>query len=250
VERFPSYRSFAAASLGEIVGDPLLQQGRRLEAATLEAGILVNDGAAQFTWRELPRIAQVAPGFGVAATDFDGDSRPDVILAQNFFGPVPETGRLDGGLGQLLAGELEGRFRPVEPRVSGLVIPGDAKSAGVADFNGDGRPDLLVGVNDSEWLVFTNAISTRPPPLNIRLRGKPGNPTAVGARVTVRMTDGAQQCAEVHAGGGYLSQSTARLYFGREGTRQVQDISVRWPDGTVTLTNGAQAGREMVLSLP
>ena len=33
----------------------------------------------------------VAPGFGIVAGDFDGDSNADLYFVQNFYGPQAET---------------------------------------------------------------------------------------------------------------------------------------------------------------
>jgi hypothetical protein len=172
----------------------------------------------------------VAPAFGVAVEDVDADGNADVYLVHNFYSPAPETGRMDGGLSVLLKGDGKGTFTPVWPDASGLVVPGDAKSLTVTDLNGDQRPDFVVGVNNGEVLAFENQ-SNAGNPLVVRLSDAPGNPTAVGARVTLEMSSGERQTAEVTAGGGYLSQSGGELFFGL-GQSQVKQIVVRWPDGT------------------
>ena len=51
-----------------------------------------------FSFAALPVLAQIAPAFGVQAADFDGDGHLDLAVAQNFFSPQRETGRMDGGL--------------------------------------------------------------------------------------------------------------------------------------------------------
>ena len=62
---------------------------------------------------------------------------------------------MDGGLGQLLCGTKEGQFSPVAVGTSGFAVSGDAKSLAASDINGDGRPGLLVGVNDAPtWLLY------------------------------------------------------------------------------------------------
>ena len=88
----------------------------------------VNDGNGKFAFRPLPWMAQLAPCFGVSITDIDGDGHPDIVLAQNFFGPQVETGRFDGGLSVLLRGDGKGGFSEVWPKESGIVVTGDAKS--------------------------------------------------------------------------------------------------------------------------
>jgi hypothetical protein len=52
--------------------------------------------------------------------------------------------------------------------------------------------------------------------------------------VTVRRDDGWTQTAEVAAGGGYLSQQPATLYFGLGRDGRVTAVEVRWPDGTAS----------------
>ena len=86
--------------------------------------------------------------------------------------------------------------------------------------------------------------------MNLRLTGKPGNPTAIGARVTVTRTDGSTQTAEVYAGGGYLSQSSAVLTFGLGATSQVRQVRIRWPDGLDTSEMPLPDQRILVLREP
>jgi len=232
--RFTSFKDFADASLAEIFTAPRLQAATRFVVNTLESGVLLNDGQGHFTFRPLPRLAQVAPVFGVTLTDVDADGRMDLFLVQNFFSPQPETGRMDGGLSLLLQGNGDGTFTPIWPRESGLVVPGDAKSLAVTDLNGDGWPDFVIGINDDELRTFENRAPRQNRRLNIELRGKAGNPTGIGARVRLTLASGAVRVGELHAGGGYLSQSTRILSFGLSLTDRPSRIDVRWPDGRTT----------------
>lgn len=67
----------------------------------------------------------------------------DIYINQNFFGPQPETGFFDGGLGILLRNDGESNFKPVWPKDSGLIVPEDATAAVITDFNLDGWPAIL-----------------------------------------------------------------------------------------------------------
>jgi hypothetical protein len=139
---------------------------------------------------------------------------------------------MDGGLSLLLLGGAQGKFEPVWPDRSGLVVSGDAKSLTVTDLDGDHWPDLLVGINDQPIEAFINQRTEDGRMLTVRLHGPSGNPTAIGARVTVAQNGDVSQTAEVSAGGGYLSQSSSTLSFGLPVDGQFQQIEVRWPDGT------------------
>jgi hypothetical protein len=229
--KFPNFAEFASATLAEVYDRESLAGAMRLEANTLESGLLVNDGAGHFEFVALPGLAQAAPGYGVQLSDFNADGRCDVLLAQNFFGPQRETGRMDGGLGLLLLGEEDAKFQPVWPYESGIVIPDDAKSLLVADINDDCWPDFAVGINNGDVQIYENLKAGPGRPLVVRLSNCPGNPDAAGARVELRTKQGKSQAAEVSAGGSYLTQSGGDLYFGTSEGDGVATINVRWPDG-------------------
>ena len=236
-EKFTTFQSFAEASLADIYSPRLLAAARRFEVNTLESGVLLNDGRGHFTFRVLPRLTQASPAFGVALSEVDGDGKADLYLTQNFFSPQPETGRMDGGLSLLHRGNGDGSFTPVWPKESGLVVPGDAKGLAVTDLNSDGWPDFVVAINNGELMPFENRGSKQNRILNIRLEGRRGNPTAIGARVTITLDDTSTQTAEVNAGGGYLSQSTSTLTFGLGENNKLRNIHVSWPDGSTSATN-------------
>ena len=242
-EKFTTYRDFALADLSQIYTQKCLTDAHRLAATSLESGVLINDGAAHFEFVPLPHLAQAAPGFGIVLTEVDGDGVADLYVAQNFFSPQVETGRMDGGLSLLLRGNGDGTFEPVWPAESGLIVHQDAKSLTTTDLNADGWPDFLVGINNGPPHVYIHQGGANGRVLTVRLEGRAGNAEGVGARVTLHLDDGRQQTAEVHSGGGYLSQSTRMLTFGLGTDGKPATLEVRWPDGSRSTHRELDEGR-------
>jgi len=234
LKRFTRTEPYARATLGEILGEDRLAKARRYAATELRSGVFLSQPDGTYRFEPLPRIAQISPLQSVAAGYFEGDGHADIYAVQNSFAPIPSVGRFDGGLSQLLRGDGRGHFAAVPPAESGLVVPGDAKALAVIDLGGDGWPGFLVTRNNSSALAFHNTGSARHRPLRIVLRGAPGNPTAVGARVTVELSDGSLETAEVAAGSGTYSQSTAACFFGYPEGSPPRKILVRWPSGETT----------------
>ena len=230
----PSLEGGDEGLLGEILGEDRLAKARRYAATELRSGVFLSQPDGTYRFEPLPRIAQISPLQNVAAGYFEGDGHADIYAVQNSFAPIPSVGRFDGGLSQLLRGDGRGHFAAVPPAESGLVVPGDAKALAVIDLGGDGWPGFLVTRNNSSALAFHNTGSARHRPLRIVLRGAPGNPTAVGARVTVELSDGSLETAEVAAGSGTYSQSTAACFFGYPEGSPPRKILVRWPSGETT----------------
>jgi hypothetical protein len=68
----------------------------------------------------------------------------------------------------------------------------------------------------------------------IRLRGKDGNPQAIGAMLTIEFDDGSRTGQEVMSANGYLSQSTGDLMFGLGPSRKIRQVTIRWPRGGIS----------------
>jgi hypothetical protein len=229
-ERFPTYDAFAKANLAEIYGGDTLKQCLELTCNELRHVVVENRGD-RFAVTPLPRMTQIAPVFGIGIADFNRDGNLDLVLAQNFFSPEPETGRFDGGLGALVRGKGGLQFEFVPASESGLVMPEDGKGLALVSLFGADMPDFVCCTNNGPVHAFAGVPRNWfPPDLGVRLHGNAGNPTAIGARVELRTPDGKKQVREVTAGSGYLSQSEPTAWFTNvpEGSKLV----VRWPDGT------------------
>ena len=245
-QKFTSYKGFATAALEEVYSESCLSDAQEFTATTFESAVLMNDGG-RFIFRPLPRLAQASPGFGVVLTEVNGDAHADLFIVQNFFGSQPEVGNFDGGVGLLLRGDGDCHFTPVWPDESGLVIPGDAKALTTTDLDGDAWPDFVVAINDGPLQAFRHQGMSTNRILRLRLQAGSGNPTAVGARVTLQLEDQLPQTAEVYAGGGYLSQSSSALVFGMGRSGKSAKLSVVWPDGTTTTRTVGENERSITI---
>lgn len=226
---FDSYKSFALASLQDIYSEQELNQAHRFAATELASGILLNDGKGHFTFMPLPTEAQYAPVFGIVVGDFTPDAHPDIVLVQNFYDAQPETGRMAGGLGLLLAGQGDGTFTSVPPIESGLVIPENARSLTLAGN------DLIVGVNDGAFRRFEHLGSDTTVVLGPELR--------VGSRVIITQQSGRVRVREVYTGGGYLSQQAAQIRLHVASDDPITSIELKYGDDVKRFEPATGIGR-------
>jgi hypothetical protein len=105
--------------------------------------------------KPLPRLAQFSRSNCALLDDIDGDGMVDCFLGQNFYGAQPEIGHFDMGSSLFLKGLGNGEFESVLPLQSGIQIPGAVMSLKAVDLNGDGRKEIIFGVNRSRIRVFS-----------------------------------------------------------------------------------------------
>jgi hypothetical protein len=197
-ERFKSHRSFATSHLAEVLG-PAGAAFPRL-TNRWNTSILLLNHPTHWEVRRLPDPAQLSPVQGIAVADWDGDGAEDLFLTQNFFGHNHGWTRDDAGLGLILRGDGHGNFTPVDPAESGVRIPGEGRAAAMADFNADGRPDVVVTQHAGPTRVFRNTLAK--PGVRVALDGPPGNPFGIGARIRWIAGDRSGPSREWHLGAG------------------------------------------------
>lgn len=242
-QRTRTYHDYAVATLRDIVGFRL-DQASILEANTLSHMIFLNrldvagpgsigsaeSAAAPFEAIPLPDIAQIAPAFSPLVADFNGDSMDDLFLSQNFFATSMQVPRQDAGRGLLLLGDGHGGFEPLASMQSGIEVYGEQRGAAAADFDGDGRMDLVVTQHGAAIMLYRN--ESAEPGIRVRLAGKAGNPEGLGAIVRLRYPDGPDGPARlVSAGAGYWSQNSSSILLAPDPFRTPSEIVVRWPGG-------------------
>jgi len=140
--RFPTYGSFAEASVRQLISSTQLEQAVHYQADTFASIHLHNEGGGRFSSSALPNLSQIAPIRAIIVHDVDGDGHLDLIVAGNLYDAEPNTPRADAGNGLWLRGDGQGHFTPVPPSESGFLAP--LNVTGLALFNTPTGKALLV----------------------------------------------------------------------------------------------------------
>ena len=155
-KKFPTFESYAHATVEEIFSADRLAKARRYEATELASGVYVQRRDGTFEFKPLPSVAQIAPINGILVRDLDGDGVADVYCVGNNYGPEPSTGRFDGGVSILLKGDGHGGLIPVPTWQSGLLAAGDARAVTALALSGaKGVPSIAVSQCNGQVLLFS-----------------------------------------------------------------------------------------------
>jgi peroxiredoxin len=142
-----------------------------------------------------------------------------------------------------------GQFATVSA-VSGLDFPDDARAPGVVDWDRDGDLDLWVSNRTAPMLrLLRNDCPRTNGFIAVKLAGTSANRDAIGARVEVVLAEphDGPLIKTLHAGEGFLGQSTKWLHFGLGRHREVAAIRVLWPGGGAEEFDGVHAGGSFLL---
>jgi hypothetical protein len=126
-DRYTNYKEYAKQTFADVFPQKDLDGALVKNAYTFATTLARNNGDGTFTLVPLPTEAQIAPIYGMLATDVDGDGKPDLLMAGNFDGVQPELGKMSAGYGVYLRGDGNGHFTPVRELESGFFVPGQAR---------------------------------------------------------------------------------------------------------------------------
>jgi tetratricopeptide (TPR) repeat protein len=130
------------------------------------------------------------------------------------------------------ANNRDGTFSDISGTV-GMDFIEDGRSFSLADFDHDGRLELLLKNRNAPQLrLLKNVIKDLPPSISFRLRGTKSNRDAIGAAITVEC-ESIRQTRMLQAGSGFLSQHTKEVFFGMGSAIGPVRASIRWPSGLV-----------------
>lgn len=135
----------------------------------------------------------------------------------------------------LFANVGDGQFIDIA-RPTGSDSVKDGRGVAVADFNRDGRLDLVMNTNNETPVLYLNNLKKSGNAIELKLVGIESNHDAIGAYV--RLTSGGKTMTrQVEAGSGYASQMMLPVHFGL-GSASVDEIEIRWPSGLVQRIQG------------
>ena len=183
--------------------------------------------------------------WGIATGDFDNDGHEDVFITSGMGYPFyywPNQLMMNKGNGTFAERAAELGVEPPtggiyqEKNISGRKAARSSRSAAVADFDGDGRLEIVTNNFNDRPYFFANRFP-RQNYLELRLTGTNSNRDAIGA-VARLWVGNTVMVREVNPAGGYLAQSSRTLHFGLGDRSKVDSIQIRWPRGLVqTLVN-------------
>jgi hypothetical protein len=176
--------------------------------------------------------------WGTAFADLDNDGALDLLVANGHIYPqIDKHPELIGTYAQktLL---LENKSRPGQPLFRdasaeagpGLEPARAYRSVAIGDYDNDGRLDVLLTSLDSPPALLHNEGRTGSW-LTVACEGAHGEPNPLGTVVTIR-AGGRSQSQDIASGDSFLSTHDPRPHFGLGAAEKVDELDVRWPDGT------------------
>ncbi|MGE5194897.1 MAG: CRTAC1 family protein [Deltaproteobacteria bacterium] len=174
-------------------------------------------------------------GFGAKWVDFENDGWPDIFFVN---GHVYDNAADADGLGaefrqpaQLFRNEQGRRFVDLVPALGPDVQRTMlGRGSATADFDNDGRIDLLAVDFEGPVMLLENRTRTDNHWITLDLRGTAPNGFAYGARVVGKA--GTQVwIADVSPASSYLSSSDPRVHWGLGEVIRLDQVVIHWPSG-------------------
>ncbi len=181
-------------------------------------------------------------GWGTSFIDFDNDGWKDIIAANGHIYPAVDNFQWGTSFAQQLllfknTGSANGRQirfeRVAAAPNSGLALSINARGMAIADFDTDGRLDVIAANSGAMPTILRNVSGAKNNWLRIKLVGDVSKKTpkdAIGSTVYVT-TGKLRQRFDLTSGAGYASQDEQTIHVGLGAASKIDKLEVFWANG-------------------
>jgi hypothetical protein len=188
-------------------------------------------------------------GWSVGLYDFDNDGWKDLFFANAHFpalsqylgAPSPLRNSILRNLGTSRFEDVSGSAGPA------FEVASQHRGAAFADFDGDGRVDIVVSAIDAPARLLHNVTPNAGHWLAVKLVGVKSNRDGLGARVEIGLADGKRLYNHATTSVGYASSSEPLVRFGLGAHASVKTLRVRWPSGCTGEIENVKADRVVTI---
>jgi enediyne biosynthesis protein E4 len=167
-------------------------------------------------------------GWGIGLVDLNNDGWKDIFTANSHVNDrIEEFESHAYKEPNSVFANVAGKFVEATP----ASLQGSVKAhrgCAFADFDGDGRMDVVVSALGEQAEVWRNTTPGAQNWIAFRLQGTGANRDGIGARIRI-----GNQWNEMTSAVSYASSSLIAVPFGIGKTVRVDDAEIRWPDGRV-----------------
>ncbi len=144
----------------------------------------------------------------------------------------------------LLANLQDGTFQDVSAE-AGFTLARAHRGSAFADFNNDGRIDIVVSALGEPAELWQNISPEVNHWLMLRLIGTRSNRDGIGAIIRL-----GNQSNHVTTAVGYASSSPSAVHFGTGKLEKIEQIEIRWPSGIVQVLRNVVANQVLEVHEP
>ncbi len=184
-------------------------------------------------------------GFGTSLVDANNDGWLDLFVANGHVQSYPAELQRHTPfeqLPQIFLNQQGTRFQEVSaesgPYFQRAIV---GRSAGLADFNRDGRLDIAVLHLNGPAALLQSDTEVAGQSLTLKLMGVTSNRDAIGASVEVHAA-GRRIVRLCQGSQGYLSTDSRRVHVGLGKAMQADSVTIRWPSGSRETWRGLRCG--------
>jgi len=183
-------------------------------------------------------------GWGIGLFDFDNDGWKDLFSANAHFPYMDKLLGVSSRLACSVFRNASGRFRDVSADAGqSFRAAGYNRGAAFADFDGDGKVDVVVSVLNEPAHLFRNVTTGAGHWLAVKLVGTRSNRDGLGAELQAVLPDGTVLYNQATTSVGYASSSEPLVRFGLGQQARLRELRITWPGGRAQVVRDVAADR-------